>query len=278
MKKIIIVTMTLILSITFCFSQEMIKIPGTNFHRYYQLINIPGKNYKMLKTEVTQELYEAVMGENPSHFEGENLPVENVNIWDVIYFCNKLSKLKGLTPVYSVNGTTDFTKWDYIPHKDEYIDDKMNNYGATYIYCNEYANGYRLPTIEEWQYAAKGGDDFEYAGSNNLDEVGWYDNVEFPDDYAEYKKYKTASERNAHTKSVGRKKANGFGLYDMSGNVWEMCGKLFLFSGESTPIFNRYISGGSYRDEKKLCKIHIYEALYNERRSDVGFRIVRNAY
>ena len=130
------------------------------------MVQIPGKNFKMLKTEVTQELYESVMGENPTKFMESNNPVENVSWYDAIYFCNKLSIKKGLTPVYDVNGVTDPDEWGYIPHAGNSIKSKVNQ--------KLKANGYRLPTVEEWVYAAKGGEDYKYSGSDNLNEVGWH--------------------------------------------------------------------------------------------------------
>nr|MCR4939581.1 SUMF1/EgtB/PvdO family nonheme iron enzyme [Treponemataceae bacterium] len=113
-----------------------------------------------------------------------------------LYFCNELSRLSGFTPVYSVNGETDVKKWDYVPHKGKSLNGEID--------YNPSADGYRLPTIEEWRYAAKGGENYEYAGSYNLDEVGWH------------------QENSGHrTHPVAQKKANGYGLYDMNGNVEE---------------------------------------------------------
>ena len=78
---------------------------------------IPGQNYRMGKYTVTQELYERVMGENPSEFNGKSKPVENVSWYDAIVFCNKLSKAEGKMPVYSVDLETDTERWGYTPHE-----------------------------------------------------------------------------------------------------------------------------------------------------------------
>ena len=176
---------------------DMVQIPGKNAQEL-DMVQITGKNFKILRTEVTQELYVSVMGENPSKFKKSNNPVEMVSWYDAIYFCNKLSMKKGLSPVYAVDGETDVAKWNYTLHKGNWLDGEVTQ--------DVSANGFRLPTVEEWEYASKGGQNYEYSGSDNLDEVGWY-------------------ERNSNdmTHKVARKKPNGYGLYDMSGNVREWC-------------------------------------------------------
>ena len=130
-----------------------------------KMVDIPGKSYSMLNTEVTQKLYTLIMGKNPSYYQDENNPVEMGSWFDAVYFCNKLSEIFGFTPVYSVNGNTNPKLWRYTPHKGNWLN------GITW---NSNANGFRLPTVEEWQYAAKGGVNYTYSGSNNLDEVGWH--------------------------------------------------------------------------------------------------------
>ena len=194
------------------------------------------------------------MGENPSRFQGdehppaegelqEKRPVERVSFEDAIYFCNKLSTMFGLVPVYSVDGIADVTKWDYEPHHGESL------YGRR-IEQNLNANGYRLPTVEEWQYAARGGKYFKYAGSNNIDEVAWYE-----------------ENSNDKTHEVGKKKANGYGLFDMSGNVEEWCWDFYN-------NVLRYHCGGSYYESADNSAIfHKIQRVYSKSWS-VGFRIV----
>lgn len=161
------------------------------------MVLIPGKDFSILNTEVTQKMYAMVMGENPSDFKGEDYPVVMVSWYDAIYFCNALSRRFGLEPAYSVDGNTDERKWDKGS-----IKGKIN--------LNDNVDGFRLPYWSEWEYAAKGGENYKYSGSDNLDEVGWYEGN---------------SNRQKHP--VAQKKANGYGLYDMSGNVWEWTSSIF---------------------------------------------------
>lgn len=212
------------------------------------MIAVPGKEFSILATEVTQELYESVMGENPSNFKEEkNLPVEKVSWYDAVVFCNELSKKCGLTPVYAVAGETDVGKWGYAPHKGNIITGIVSQ--------NENANGYRLPTVEEWQYAAKGGQEFKYSGSGNLDEVGWY-----------------SENSGDKTHPVAQKDPNGYGLYDMSGNVYE-------WSGGPYPNYSkiRYLCGGSWNYDADYCEVgDKREADAYNASKDLGFRIVRS--
>jgi formylglycine-generating enzyme required for sulfatase activity len=141
------------------------------------------KDFYLMENEVTQALYERVMGENPSEFKGANLPVETVSWYDAVKFCNKHSQLEGLDQCYTINGEN--VSWS-----------------------NKSCNGWRLPTEAEWEYAARGGQSYKYAGSDNIDEVAWH-----------YGNSDTGNGEQTHP--VGQKKPNGFGLYDMSGNVFE---------------------------------------------------------
>lgn len=219
------------------------------------MIKIPGKNYEVFSTEISQCLYEFVMGENPSNNKGDNYPVENINWYDAIIFCNKLSEKMGLMPVYAVNGKTDTTEWNYT---------YSSYYGESSIIGDitqdSSASGYRLPTVDEWKYAAKGGQDFKFAGSDNLDEVGWYNGN---------------SEIKTHP--VGQKKANGYGLYDMSGNVWEWCWDKYGYYSYKN---GKSVCGGSFNSYTFNCDIYdqdrnVADYIGNWGASTIGFRIVR---
>lgn len=208
---------------------------------------IPNKNFKMLNTEVTQKLYIWVMGENPSEFKGEKNPVDSVSWYDAIYFCNKLSEKVGLTPVYSLKGLTDVGQWDYIPHHGRDM--------VGVITQNLQANGFRLPTLDEWQYAARGGQNYRYAGSNNPDKVSWHYEI------INLKEYKTHP--------VAQKKANGYGLYDMSGNVQEW---VWDFGVDGR---DRYFCGGSWQNSPRGCEVgSTYQAPPDYYFNTCGFRIV----
>ena len=101
------------------------------------------------QSQITQGLYESVMGVNPSEFTGSGqLPVESVSWYDVLKFCNRLSKLQGFKPCYTIDGED--VDWD------------------------RSANGYRLPTEHEWEYTARANRGFEYSGSDDVDAVAWY--------------------------------------------------------------------------------------------------------
>jgi formylglycine-generating enzyme required for sulfatase activity len=114
---------------------------------------------------------------------------------------------------------------------------------------------YSLPTEAQWEYAARGGnnkDSYEYAGSNNINDVAWY----------------TDNSGN-HTHAVGQKSPNSIGIYDMSGNVWEWCQDCY-----NVDCFSRVFRGGSWLDFASYCRVSYRNARSpGLRHSGVGFRL-----
>jgi len=162
-------------------------------------------DYSIGKFLVTQKLWQAVMGDNPSRFKGDNLPVEMISWEDAQAFIVKLNIAVG--------------------------------------------KKFRLPTEAEWEYAARGGSkssNFKYSGSNNIDEVAWYD---------ENSKYTIHS--------VGTKKPNELGIYDMTGNVFEWCSDwydAYTASPQTNPQgsiegSDRVLRGGSWHIYAQVCRV-----------------------
>ncbi len=228
-------------------------------------------DFYMLNTEVTQKLYREVMGVNVSHFKGDDNPVEEVSWYDAVVFCNKLSVLAGLTPAYTLDGSDDTETWGNIPRIDA---DEAEKARWNTIAWKPDANGYRLPTEAEWEYAAKGGiyAAFEtiYSGSNVITDVAW-----------------NADDPSGKTHEVATKAPNTLGLFDMSGNVWEWVwdwyGNYHVSDsdnpkGATSDVTGRKMRrGGSINSDAVFCRNANRASSVPELRGvDLGFRIVRS--
>ena len=181
-------------------------------------------DYFIGETPVTQALWRAVMGNNPSEFNGDNNPVESVSWNDCQEFVKRLSQRLGYN--------------------------------------------FRLPTEAEWEFAARGGrksKGYKFSGSNDVDEVAWY-----------------GGNSGKMTHPVKGKKANELGLYDMSGNVFEMCNDWYgAYSGNSqtnpkgpSSGFNRVLRGGGWDDDARDCRVSFRDINDPSYRFNInGFRL-----
>jgi sulfatase modifying factor 1 len=207
------------------------------------------KSFLLGETEITQELYQAVMGVNPSRFQDDpKNPVEQVSWYDALMFCNCLSDMFELDRYYTFGDAQEIT----------HSDGKTETHYP--IKMNETSKGFRLPTRWEWEYAAKAGNQLLYSGSNNADDVAWFgDNA------------------GRKTHPIKQKRPNSWGFYDMSGNVKEWCEGIWDGKTIPTNISDfRIVQNGSWQDSNTK----IYSVSWGYSRPDLkqktcGFRVCR---
>jgi formylglycine-generating enzyme required for sulfatase activity len=227
------------------FPVEMVQIPAGSFlmgadtetpiHRVYIT-----KSFLMSAVPVTNKLFSHVMGKTPSEFKGNNRPVETVSWFDAVEFCNRLSYKAGLKKVYTIDGENVKSNWD--------------------------ANGFRLPTEAEWEYACRAGTSGQRYGE--IDKIAWYKH-----------------NSNNSTQDVGKKEYNPRGLYDMLGNVWEWCWDWYSDYPEEDREDWRGPGDGSVRVLRGGCWGLVASVCRAACRScdgpairdvDVGFRLLRS--
>jgi formylglycine-generating enzyme required for sulfatase activity len=246
----------------------MVRVPGGNFEMGTEIKwgrsnerpahKVTVDSFYISRYEVTQEEWYQVMGTtiqqqwrsaglngNADKGVGDNYPMYCVNWNDAVAYCNALSLKAGLKPAYTIS---------------------KNN-----VVCDFNADGYRLPTEAEWEFAAKGGglDDYLYPGSNTAGDVAWF-----------------ADNSGGKTRPVGQKAPNRLGLYDMSGNVWEWVwdwyGKTYYSEGirdnpkgPSHGSF-RVNRGGSWTHSAQIIRsaYRSHDNLYT-RFDGLGFRVAR---
>ena len=289
MKKTILLAVVVLPFIAACpnsngggrFNMEMVRIPGGTFemgssdsadnagppHR------VTLSAFYMGKYQVTQAEYQGVMGINPSDFASDpaagesqgRRPVEMVTWYDAVEFCNKLSEKERLTPVYTIRDRELAAYYPYAITTAE-------------VTANWNANGYRLPTEAEWEYACRAGTETAYNvpvpdGSNAIsDNTGWY--------------YDNSGDE---THEVGKKPPNAWGLHDMHGNVWEWCWDRYESytgneqtnptgpEGSTAHMFHRVIRGGSWggASDDDLHSAFRITMTPDSERSITSFRLAR---
>jgi len=199
------------------------------------------KAFLLGKNPVTNKLFSTIMGKSPSRFKGDDRPVERVTWFDAVNFCNRLSEKVGLKRFYTIDGENVTPNWD--------------------------ADGFRLPSEAEWEYACRSGTTGERYGE--IDRIAWYE-----------------KNSNDSTQGVGKKEPNPWGLYDMLGNVWEWCWDWYgSYSNEDQKDWRgpeegsaRVLRGGGWDYSSVNCRASARNFLHPfYRGSGLGFRLARSA-
>lgn len=203
---------------------------------------------------VTQGLWRYVMGSNPSLHKGLRKPVHQITWFDAIAFCNALSKTVGLEPVYVIESGV--VSW------------------------NRSANGYRLPTEVEWEYAARTRDDLRYSGADTIAEVGWIEGM------------------TAELPEIAQKEPNLWGFHDLSGLLWEWCwddfapylvsksealqsenvesGAVESVVGQYSELLEKSCRGGAWNASSQYARCTARYSQPPTTKGEIGLRVVRS--
>jgi len=204
-------------------------------------------SFYIAKFPVTQAEYQAVMGTNPSQFRGDDLPADQISWNNAIEYCNRRSAAEGLTPVYTISG---------------------NN-----ITWNREANGYRLPTEAEWEYACRAGTQTPFYSGASMDDSGWH-------------RGNTFVNGGRSTFPVGQMQPNAWGIHDMHGNVLEWCWDWmapYTADAQVNPVgpatgTRRVYRGGCFDFAASQCRsAYRFGNRQTFRMFYTGFRAARNA-
>jgi sulfatase modifying factor 1 len=213
----------------------MISVPGGRVtlsdRRTQRSWSVDLAPFRLDAEPVTQAGYAEVLGERPSASRRDRCPVDGVSWSDAVRYCDARSRREGLTPAYRVDGES--VTWD------------------------EEADGYRLPTEAEWEFACRAGSSGPRYGP--LDEIAWH-----------------RGNSGGRSHDVGGMRANAWGFHDMLGNVWDWCWDLY-----DPDVYGTYrvLRGGGWFDEHWSCRAGVRRRSHPSFRvDDVGFRLARSGH